>query len=434
MGKNNLGLEIISAFLEGMTGVDMDELRKGISNSADSVIDEVKEATRSRAQNLSSHTERHTQGAYTRQRQADLYKEREEARKRTLERRHEQEQELRRKKNARASANVAKKTTALGFPLEKVGGTSSVVCMTAGGIGLGVSLLSLFLYLPGVLLGTAALSAPITAGVVAIASLGALRWGISSNRQLSQVQRYAQFVGMKEYIDISELARFAGKSEKKILKDVRKLLKKGFFPQGHLDDENKTLILTDNTYKQYIETKKYSAAREVIDTTAREIKKEYPGLTEAESAELTSMISEGNDYITKLHELNKLIPGEVITNKLNKLEMTLKEIFRRVEEHPEQMPKMHELMDYYLPTMIKLVSAYEEYDKVSDPGKDIVAAKNDIEETLDTINDAFKKLLNNLFKDSVWDVKADAKVLKTVFAQKGLTSDVMSGKEGNNNE
>lgn len=84
------------------------------------------------------------------------------------------------------------------------------------------------------------------------------------------------------------------------------------------------------------------------------------------------------------------------------------------------MSKMHELMDYYLPTVIKIVGAYSEYDDVSEPGPDIVKAKQDIENTLDTINDALCKLLNNLFKDSVWDVTTDAQVLKTVLAQRGL--------------
>ena len=78
-------------------------------------------------------------------------------------------------------------------------------------------------------------------------------------------------------------------------------------------------------------------------------------------------------------------------------------------------------MDYYLPTMIKLVEAYAEYDKVSQPGPDIIAAKKEIENTLDIINQAFVELLNKLYQNSVWDVTAEAKVLKTMLHQAGLT-------------
>ncbi len=81
------------------------------------------------------------------------------------------------------------------------------------------------------------------------------------------------------------------------------------------------------------------------------------------------------------------------------------------------MKNCHKLMNYYLPTMLKLVEAYAEYDKVSVPGPDIIKAKEEIEKTLETINQAFVQLLNNMFQDSVWDVTADAKVLKTMLKQ-----------------
>ena len=85
----------------------------------------------------------------------------------------------------------------------------------------------------------------------------------------------------------------------------------------------------------------------------------------------------------------------------------------------------------YLPTMIKLVEAYEEYDKVSSPGEDIKAAKNEIEKTLDIINQAFVELLNKLFQNSVWDVKAEANVLKTMLRQEGLADDRFTQTSGN---
>ena len=59
----------------------------------------------------------------------------------------------------------------------------------------------------------------------------------------------------------------------------------------------------------------------------------------------------------------------------------LKEIFDRVQEHPEQMHRMHKLMDYYLPTMLKLVEQYAEFDEISSPGEDILDAKKRSKDT-----------------------------------------------------
>ena len=60
---------------------------------------------------------------------------------------------------------------------------------------------------------------------------------------------------------------------------------------------------------------------------------------------------------------------------------------------------------------------------MSTPGKELIQAKSEIENTLDTINEAFVQLLNNLFQDSVWDVTSDAQVLTTMLTQEGLAQE-----------
>ena len=136
------------------------------------------------------------------------------------------------------------------------------------------------------------------------------------------------------------------------------------------------------------------------------------------------MISEGQAYIKQLRELNDVIEGEEISTKLFQLEDLLKEIFSRVEAEPEQMSRMHKVMDYYLPTTVKLLTAYKEFDAVSAPGADIISAKGEIEKTIDTINAAFVELLNTLFQNRVFDVTTDAQVLQTMLASEGLTKEM----------
>ena len=61
---------------------------------------------------------------------------------------------------------------------------------------------------------------------------------------------------------------------------------------------------------------------------------------------------------------------------------------------------------------------------MSVPGDDIIAAKAEIENTLDTINQAFTELLNSLFQDAVLDATTDAQVLKTMLAREGLMNEM----------
>ena len=53
------------------------------------------------------------------------------------------------------------------------------------------------------------------------------------------------------------------------------------------------------------------------------------------------------------------------------------------------------------------------------------SGKREIEATLDTLNTAFEKLLDDLFQDTMWDVSSDISVLNTMLAQEGLKEDGM---------
>ena len=81
------------------------------------------------------------------------------------------------------------------------------------------------------------------------------------------------------------------------------------------------------------------------------------------------------------------------------------------------------MMNYYLPMTVKLLDAYEEMDRMPVQGENIKSSKKEIEDTLDTLNQAFEKLLDSVFQDTAWDVSSDISVLHTLLAQEGLTDD-----------
>ena len=80
-------------------------------------------------------------------------------------------------------------------------------------------------------------------------------------------------------------------------------------------------------------------------------------------------------------------------------------------------------MEYYLPTTIKLLDAYEQLDSQPVQGENIISSKREIEKTIDTLNTAFEKLLDDLFQDTAWDVSSDISVLQMMLAREGLTDD-----------
>lgn len=55
------------------------------------------------------------------------------------------------------------------------------------------------------------------------------------------------------------------------------------------------------------------------------------------------------------------------------------------------------------------------------PGENIREAKKEIRQTLDTINGAFEKLLDDMYQDTAFDVMTDASVLQSMLAREGMT-------------
>lgn len=318
--------------------------------------------------------------------------------------------------------------------MEKKGNVSGTLCTVFGGIGLGFSGLGLLIQSLLTIPGTASLSALILPGVFSAIFLEMIFYGNGQKNRLKRAEKYLELCGTKMYGVINEMARYTGKSVRFVRRDLRRMLKAGMFPDGHLDEKETCFMLNDVIYHQYLETEKaYLAQKEIAEQKKeQEIpKNESPESTQSDrEQELHSMVAEGMEYIRHLRELNDEIEGEVISGKLYQLENLLKEIFNRVQEHPEQMHRMHKLMEYYLPMMLKLVEQYAEFDRMSSPGEDVQEAKAEIEKTLDMINQAFVTLLNNLFRDAAFDASADAQVLQTMLAKEGLTeSDFTMGKK-----
>ena len=147
-------------------------------------------------------------------------------------------------------------------------------------------------------------------------------------------------------------------------------------------------------------------------------------------ANARAIIKEGREYIQAIHNLNDEIPGVEMSEKLYRLESTMDRIVEQVRQQPESASELRKLMSYYLPTTVKLLSAYKELDKQTVDGDNIRNTKKEIEDALDTINDAFEKLLDSMFQDMAWDVSSDISVMQTMLAQDGLTEQQMSAAEG----
>ena len=271
--------------------------------------------------------------------------------------------------------------------------------------------------------GVPSIIATATVGGITAASLGMGITGTVIRGRVKRFRQYVQQIGDRAYCNIKELADKTGKTETKVRKDLKLMIEKRMFLQGHLDQKETCLIVTDAMYQQYLETEKQAKTVQMQQQQQKEQRSRMP-------EECRKILEEGQEYITYIHKCNDDLPGEEITRKLSRLETIITRIFQEVEKQPELASDLRRFMNYYLPTTRKLVDAYREIELDSFRTEQNEKTKKEIEDTLDTINQAFEKLLNSFFEERAMDISSDISVLHSMLAQEGLTQGAFEQKTG----
>lgn len=287
-----------------------------------------------------------------------------------------------------------------------------------GGI-FGFGLLALLLvmafgemFYPAIKIGAALL------GVITFLFLCLVAGGRRKMKGITRFRKYLQKLQDTQYCNLEDLAVYTGRSVSYIRKDIQKMIRRGWFREGHFDQSQTCVMTSDRIYEEYLMLQKQKQAIQEAD------KRSSQGIAKTDqklSEEAQQIIQSGQEYIRVIRMWNDRIPGEDISRKISRMEFLVKKIFERVEQHPEQIDDIRRLLKYYLPTTVKLLQAYAELESQSVDTETIKNSKKEIEATLDTLNEAFEKMLDSLFQDTAWDVSSDISVLHTMLAQEGLT-------------
>mgnify|MGYP000559739232 FL=1 len=303
--------------------------------------------------------------------------------------------------------------------------TKGILKTVFGGIstitGFTFTLISGIFHLVGIATGASLTSIPFALGLGALVGGGTLlSSGIRSLGRVSRYKVYLKALGKNTHIALEKLSRSVGKPVKFVRKELQGMINQGLFLEGHLDHEEQNLITSDETYAHYEQSRLQMEARKQAEAAAPKQPSSAP------DPKVQDVLDRGNAYLREIRRCNDEIPGEEISAKISRMEAIVQRIFERAKAHPEIIPDLKKLMDYYLPMTIKLLNAYADMDRQPIQGDTIRASKQEIDTTLDTLNLAFEKLLDSVFQDTAMDVSSDISVLHTLLAQEGLTGDDFS--------
>ena len=156
------------------------------------------------------------------------------------------------------------------------------------------------------------------------------------------------------------------------------------------------------------------------ETAKEPEKQEKPASTG--NPELDKMVKDGSLAIAELKRLDENIADPGISADIVRLEQVSGKIFEEVKRDPKKLSQIQRFMDYYLPTTLKLLNAYDRASSTGISGENVDATKAKVEQMLNTLCSAFDKQLDALFSDEALDVSTDITVMENLLAQEGLSS------------
>lgn len=233
---------------------------------------------------------------------------------------------------------------------------------------------------------------------VAVGGVGMFFGGLKMDAALRRYARYLAVMGETEAQPLSDLSRKLGWTERRVEKDLQKMIDKGYFGDGAYLNLELGYFFRSNRADEDLRKRKEAAQQ-------AEPKAAPPDETEQGYSGILRNIRRANDRIA----------DPVLTAKIDRLENITARIFKAVEEDPKKRNRIDTFLNYYLPTTQKLLDAYAEFDSAGVEGENLRQAKSRIETTMDSIVEGFEHQLDELYKSDVLDVDSDIRVMESML-------------------
>lgn len=410
----NLGREFKYMVRDFMNTADMNKINRDVRSTVSESLDKAFEEVRKAISSIQAEAQR-TVGKST----AQVHPKYQQAETKQREATNQQA-------TNQQTAKKQPQATAVGFPHKPVGRAAGVLYTVFGSIGIGFLGIAAAIVIPIVLDDPVALTRFITVlSIFFSASVALDIKGSVVRRRLKRYKRYVSLLNGRSSCMIRELSAYSGFSERFIIRDFRKMIELGMFPQAHIDDEKTLLMLNNESYDNYLAQQAEYKARKMEEKQKSAGQKKANGAGSSTHAkmnpEIKNAVEEGKKYIRLIHDAGMAIPDSEVSAKIARLEDTISKIIGYIEAHPEKLSEVRRLMAYYLPTTVNLLEAYKEFDRQPIQGENIQTAKKEINDALGNINLAFENLFDSFFENAAWNVSADISVLNTILKQEGLT-------------
>ena len=135
---------------------------------------------------------------------------------------------------------------------------------------------------------------------------------------------------------------------------------------------------------------------------------------------IDALLEDGEKAVAELRRLGEAIGDDPVREKLEGIIVVTDRIFKDLLDDPDDYKQVKRFHDFYLPTTIKLMYAYERLRRTETDGGNIGGTMQRIDNALDTVFESYNKFFDSLFKNQALDIETDIMVLENILKQEGF--------------
>ena len=217
-------------------------------------------------------------------------------------------------------------------------------------------------------------------------------------RRQRRFATYLRTAGQKPAVPLAYLARAADVSRRRVEKDLSLMLEKGLWGDEAYIDMGSGMLFRSQ-----------AAATAYFDRTRQQKEEQEQSQVQPEAAEGYTGI------LRQIRQLNDRIADETLSLKIDRIEQVSGRIFKAIEDTPAKKNAAGTFLNYYLPTTLKLLENYADFEEAGVSGENLSQAKSRIAATMDNIVAGFEHQLDELYRTDAMDVNSDIRVMETML-------------------
>ena len=139
------------------------------------------------------------------------------------------------------------------------------------------------------------------------------------------------------------------------------------------------------------------------------------------SEDVDAMLNGIAANLDALHKLNDAIPDAELSRQLDRMEKAGRGIVQAVEQKPDKARTVDRFARYYLPEVVKIMSAYAQMEKGGITGENAAQILSEVRRNAGTMATAFENQLDALYSAEAMDISTDIEVLENIMRGQNLT-------------